>query len=62
MIKVLVCLLDKNYEDTITVFCYLDKTKDAVFILMKKRVSELYRKTDSYQVLETYINQNKQLC
>jgi hypothetical protein len=32
---------------------YLDKTKDEVFILMEKRVSELYKKPDTYQVLET---------
>jgi hypothetical protein len=37
-------------------FFYLDKTKNEVFILMEKRVSELYKKADSYQVLDTYVN------
>ena len=30
----------------------LDKTKDEVFILMEKRLQELYKQSDSYQILE----------
>ncbi|CAF4931764.1 unnamed protein product, partial [Rotaria socialis] len=30
----------------------LDKTKNEVFILMEKRLAELYKKPDSYQILE----------
>ncbi len=34
---------------------YLDKTKNEIFILMEKRVAELYKKPDTYQVLETSV-------
>lgn len=33
--------------------CRLDKAKNEVFILMEKRVPDLYKKPDAYQVLET---------
>jgi hypothetical protein len=55
MLKFLVSLFNENKQKTELVF-YLDKTKNEVFILMEKRVSELYKKADSYQVLETYVN------
>ncbi|CAF4431090.1 unnamed protein product, partial [Adineta steineri] len=32
----------------------LDKAKNEVFILMEKRVADLYKKPDAYQVLETF--------
>ncbi|CAF3355268.1 unnamed protein product [Rotaria socialis] len=32
----------------------LDKTKNEVFILMEKRLAELYKKPDSYQILESF--------
>jgi hypothetical protein len=31
----------------------LDKVKNETFILMEKRLAELYKKPDAYQVLET---------
>ncbi|CAF2619494.1 unnamed protein product [Rotaria sp. Silwood2] len=33
----------------------LDKTRNEVFILMEKRLSELYNKPDSYQILERLV-------
>ncbi|CAF4717309.1 unnamed protein product, partial [Rotaria magnacalcarata] len=35
-------------------FVYQDKTKNEVFILMEKRLSQLYKKPDSYQILESF--------
>ncbi|CAF1051834.1 unnamed protein product [Rotaria sp. Silwood1] len=32
----------------------LDKTKNEIFILMKKRLDELYKKPDNYEILESF--------
>ena len=33
----------------------LDKVKNEIFILMEKRVADLYKKPDSYEVLERFV-------
>ena len=33
----------------------LDKVKNEVFILMEKRVADLYKKPENYEVLERFV-------
>ncbi len=53
MSKFLVNLIEKKRKYLVCCDCCLDKTKNENFILMEKRLSELYKKPDAYQVLET---------
>jgi isoleucyl-tRNA synthetase len=39
-------------------FLRLDKSKNETFILMEKRLADLYKKPDMYQVLDTYVDRS----